>query len=278
MKDKVLYYYFDREPCRTNLRAVFRSKPDIRDEQFFSSNKPASFTFSKTVTGTLAGDSRFIYKGRFFEVAISDGSTGYIRDIFFKSEDVISKDSLQTSCLLSLSPEQLHIRLDQYIGLEQQENLRRNAALQAKRQEEEEAKRNRVQRERVSVVQATRYVAELQAKYRGRLTFGSIALEKYINDFNIDCRVIPRRVPLRNILLARIAQGDTSKEVWLSTHVLSIGRSVRIFDQLQRRSGAKIEPAMVFEINDWGELRGVGISSEELLNTCFGSYGPIWKD
>ncbi len=265
VKDKVLYYYFDREECRKTPRAVFRSKPDFGDRQFFASTETESFTFVRRVDQY------------FFEVKISDGSLGYIRDIFFKSEDIGSKKSLQSACILSLPPEEVQRRLDQYIGLEQEENLRRAAALEARRQEEEDAKRNRLQNERDAATRSAKYVDELRTKYGRSLKYGSPAIEKYIGKFNIDCKIVARYVPLRNILLARIAQFNASGENSMTTFVLSNGRNLRIFDQIQLKGRAKFEPTLAFEINDWGELRGVGISSEAILNTCFGSFGPIWK-
>ena len=54
------------------------------------------------------------------------------------------------------------------------------------------------------------------------------------------------------------------------------GKSVRIYSDV-RKDGKPLGPVQLyFEINEWGELRSVAIRNEAVLNSCYGSYGPIW--
>jgi len=53
------------------------------------------------------------------------------------------------------------------------------------------------------------------------------------------------------------------------------GKSVRIYGEVHmngRSSGSSLD----WTINEWGELRAVGISNDAVLNSCFGSHGPVW--
>lgn len=43
------------------------------------------------------------------------------------------------------------------------------------------------------------------------------------------------------------------------------------------QDGRIIDDRVVFEINQWGELRSTNGKAEAVMNACFGSFGPIWK-
>lgn len=122
-----------------------------------------------------------------------------------------------------------------------------------------------------------KHVAKLEAAYRNRLHFESDEAARIVQTFNIDCRAPDgRSLPLRNLLYARLASMD-SKAAWLEIFAQERGSEVRIIDSLR---GPKI-PAdtntVAFKINKWGEVRPVGITVEAVLNSCFGSYEPIWR-
>lgn len=125
--------------------------------------------------------------------------------------------------------------------------------------------------------QNSEYVAKLESTFGKRLHFESNEAARIVQNFNIDCRAQDgRTLPLRNLLYARLASMD-SKTAWLETFVQERGGEVRIIDSLR---GPKIAPApdtLAFEINKWGDLRPIGFRAEAVLNACFGSSGPIWR-
>lgn len=96
-----------------------------------------------------------------------------------------------------------------------------------------------------------------------------------VESFDIECNAQDGRfLPLRNVLLARLAQMN-NPEIPVITNIDSRGKSVRIVDFIQMRNGQQ-HNSLVMEINEWGELIPHGITTEAILNSCFGSYGPIW--
>lgn len=120
------------------------------------------------------------------------------------------------------------------------------------------------------------YIAKLRSTYGGRLHFESAEAERIVRSFNIDCRARDGRyLPLINVLYVRLSQ-SSSKTIWLETDVQERGGEVRIVDTVR---GPKARPVseVSFEINKWGELRPIGITAEAVLNSCYGSYGPIWQ-
>jgi hypothetical protein len=122
----------------------------------------------------------------------------------------------------------------------------------------------------------TEYVANLRVTYGKRLHFGSAEAERIVRSFNIDCRSNGRYVPLINLLYARLAP-MTTKTLWLESYAQARGGEVRIVDILRGPAAHDTSERVSFEINKWGDLHPVGFTAEAVLNTCFGSYGPIWR-
>ena len=120
------------------------------------------------------------------------------------------------------------------------------------------------------------YIANLRAKYGHRLHFQSAEAERIVRSFNINCRVPDGRyLPLINVLYARLAEA-TSDRMWQESFVQSRGGEVRVIDVLRGPGLNSDEGQVSFEVDKWGELHVHGITTEAVLNTCFGSYGPIW--
>ncbi|RON06230.1 hypothetical protein [Pseudomonas brassicacearum] len=121
------------------------------------------------------------------------------------------------------------------------------------------------------------YAAALVATYGKRVHFADD--ESYLRTvaFKIDCRAQDGRVlPLGTLLLARVA--DSSQDaVWLESYVVLRGDELRVYDYLVRKDGSATQPTLRFEANRWGEFRAHGVRVEAVLNSCFGSYGPIWR-
>lgn len=120
------------------------------------------------------------------------------------------------------------------------------------------------------------YIQNLKRKYSSRLKYeGSYALGA-IQNFKLDCRASDGRyLPLENVLLAKLASMD-EKHAWLVIRADSRGDDVRIYDDLVGADGRVMNSTVSFELNKWGEIRSKGARMEAVLNSCFGSYGPIW--
>ncbi|WP_433704428.1 hypothetical protein [Paraburkholderia sacchari] len=129
---------------------------------------------------------------------------------------------------------------------------------------------------RLKAEHARNYVADLRAKYAAQISASSAQGMSVVSSFAIDCRAPDHRVlPLMNVLYATMAEiahmGGT-----LQYRIENRGSAVRIYSQAFKDGRPLGSPNLTFEINEWGELRPYGITAEALLNSCFGSYGPIW--
>lgn len=128
----------------------------------------------------------------------------------------------------------------------------------------------------VRVGKGETYAHALRKRYGNRLQFANGRARSVVEAFNIDCRSRDGRyVPLVNILYAKLAAVDSPK-AWQVTFVDSRGGKVRITDDVVTAEGKTIVSQVWGEINEWGELVLNGVRSEALLNTCGGSFGPIW--
>lgn len=119
--------------------------------------------------------------------------------------------------------------------------------------------------------------AELHSKYSKNVTYSSPRAEQIVKSFEIDCQAPDGRyVPLLNIMYAAIAAGDGK---WQTKYIVeNRGGNVRIIEKAFYLDGRPMQGGGVkFEINQWNELTPhLGITTEAILNTCLGSYGPIW--
>lgn len=122
------------------------------------------------------------------------------------------------------------------------------------------------------------YVDSLEQKYGDRIMYLTETAQLVVESFNIDCHSQDGRLlPLRNVLLARAASMH-NPDMPFTTLIDSRNNQVRIFDVLTSSDGDPIYESLAMEINEWGELIPYGsITAEAILNSCFGSYGQIWK-
>ncbi|MFC6327926.1 hypothetical protein [Alloalcanivorax gelatiniphagus] len=121
-----------------------------------------------------------------------------------------------------------------------------------------------------------RYIKELKRQYGGMLDYQDPYAEKAVRSFNIDCRSEDGRyLPLENVLLAKVASLHEEK-TWLRSRILSRGGEVRIYDDLIREGEGSVYSVLAFEINKWGDLVPHNSKVAAVMNSCYGSYGPIW--
>lgn len=120
------------------------------------------------------------------------------------------------------------------------------------------------------------YVFNLKKKYASRLRYETAYARTVVQGFDLDCRTRDGRyLPLENVLLARIASMDKG-QFKFTIRASSRGEDVRIYDDMTDASGGIVNTMVAFEINKWGEIRSPSIRMEAVLNSCLGSYGPIW--
>ena len=120
------------------------------------------------------------------------------------------------------------------------------------------------------------YLSQLKKKYSSRLTFSTSRAAEIVAAFDIDCRSRDRRyLPLMNVLYARLAAMDSDK-VWVITNVDNRGDEVRIVDSYMGKNGQLVPPRIAFVITKWDELQPLEMTTEALMNLCYGSYGPLW--
>lgn len=170
------------------------------------------------------------------------------------------------------------------------EGLKARDAAQAKIRTEEKANRaaqelaERKKREEKSLkrrrdMEANResYIASLHQKYFKNLISSSPQALGIVTNFSIDCRAQDGRyLPLINVLYATMPAIEKMGGE-LRYIIEKKGERVRIYDVAYKNGKQVVAPSLRFEINEWGELRPHGITVEAILNSCFGSYGPIWE-
>jgi len=120
------------------------------------------------------------------------------------------------------------------------------------------------------------YIERLRERYGQRIEFENQAARDAVVSFDINCHSRDGRfLPLVNVFLAKLAAVD-SKRSHLTILVESRGGATRVRDRLMS-DGRIVDDRVVFEINQWGELRSTNGKAEAVMNACFGSFGPIWK-
>jgi len=120
------------------------------------------------------------------------------------------------------------------------------------------------------------YIQRLRERYGQRIEFENQAARDAVVCFNINCHSRDGRfLPLVNVFLAKLAAVDSNRS-HLTILVESRGGTTRVRDRLMN-DGRIVDDRVVFEINQWGELRSTNGKAEAVMNACFGSFGPIWK-
>lgn len=145
------------------------------------------------------------------------------------------------------------------------------------RLEEAKAKERQVQLTEAAQKKARlENIAVLRTKYGNAIQAESPEGYQIVSQYKIDCRTPDRReLPLMTVLqvTARELANMGSK---MTFTIQNRGKAVRIYSDV-RKDGKSLGPVQLyFEINEWGELRSVAIRNEAVLNSCYGSYGPIW--
>lgn len=143
----------------------------------------------------------------------------------------------------------------------------------------EKAKREEDNKRKALAIEANRmaYIASLHEKYSNNLISSSPQALGIVANFSIDCRAQDGRyLPLINVLYATMASIEKMGGE-LRYIIESKGEQIRIYDVGYKNGKQVVAPSLRFEINEWGELRPHGITVEAILNSCFGSYGPIWE-
>lgn len=122
----------------------------------------------------------------------------------------------------------------------------------------------------------TPYIRDLKKRYSSRLKYKSEYAKKRVQDFYIACNTSDGRLlPLENVILAKLESGDR-ENAWLVAYADSRGSTVRIYDNLVDKSGKTIHSSLAFVIDEWDELRVISARVDAIMNTCYGTYGPIW--
>jgi hypothetical protein len=120
-----------------------------------------------------------------------------------------------------------------------------------------------------------RYIQQLHAKYANSVISESADAYRIVSRYKIDCRMPDGRVlPLINVLYASLAMGVGDR---MTFRLQGRGQQVRIYAHIYyknvKNSG---EPQLFYQINEWGDLKLVGIPTEAVLSGRVGFHGPIW--
>lgn len=159
--------------------------------------------------------------------------------------------------------------LKQEVALQlQSEKLRADEA----RAQERKARQTEVEQKKARLEN----IARLNAKFGSAIQADSSDGYQIVSQFKIDCRTPDRReLPLMTVLQVTV-QELANLGSRMTFNIQTRGKSVRIYSDV-RKDGKPLGPTQLyFEINEWGELRSVAIRNEAVLNSCYGSYGPIW--
>lgn len=120
------------------------------------------------------------------------------------------------------------------------------------------------------------FIERLHAKYSGNLVADRDEGRRRVANFKINCKTPDGRVlPLAHALYASMAEidGVGGKLIF---NIKSRGQQVRVYAEPYRNGKIFGEPQLYYLLNEWDELRPVGITTEAVINTCFGSHGPLW--
>ena len=119
------------------------------------------------------------------------------------------------------------------------------------------------------------YIKDLRTKYFRQITSDSPEALRIVSSFIIDCQSPDHRVmPLLHALYVQASEAAAMGGEY-RFRLKNSGKSVRIYGEVHmngRSSGSSLD----WTINEWGELRAAGISNDAVLNSCFGSHGPVW--
>jgi hypothetical protein len=200
-----------------------------------------------------------------------DGDIGKLADLKLKLQQKAYHDSFANAD----TSDKLQQFIDAY-----QDNDPENLVPQARKklvQARAAEAHQRQEADRLKAERARNYVAGLRSKYAGQISASSAQGMSIVSSFVIDCRTDDRRaLPLLNVLYATMAE-VTQMGGSLKYRIENRGSDVRIYGQALSKDQRPLGPPnLTFEINEWGDLHPYGITTEALLNACFGSYGPIW--
>lgn len=121
-----------------------------------------------------------------------------------------------------------------------------------------------------------RYIGQLHAKYAANIVSDSDEGRRQVMGYKINCKVPDGRVlPLAHALYASIAQID-GMGGRLVFRIKSRGQQVRIYAETFKNGKMLGDPELYYQLNEWGELRPIGLTTEAVLNACVGSHGPLW--
>lgn len=160
------------------------------------------------------------------------------------------------------------VQKQEQIAMQQAERKR----LEEQRQQEKTARQASIDKDKNRL----QYIQRLHSKYSGNIVADSPEGRRIMETFKIPCKVPDGRVlPLKHALYASMAQIDGMGGKMLM-HIQNRGPNVRIYAETYKDGKPLGEPTLYYQLNEWGELRPVGIRSEAVLNACVGSQGPIW--
>jgi len=121
------------------------------------------------------------------------------------------------------------------------------------------------------------YAKQLHAEFGHLVTYKTPDARLAVERFKIDCRAPDGRyLPLVNVLMAKAASGQGPRGMHMVIEADSRGDDVRIVDKVIDGNGREVYSRVGFELNKWGELRPVNITTDALYNACAGSHGAIW--
>lgn len=119
------------------------------------------------------------------------------------------------------------------------------------------------------------YTRKLEKQYSERIQFEDETAKYLVNNFKLDCRMEDHRyVPLRSILLTKLAQVD-SPGMWMTIRAVSRGDELRLYDVLHK-DGQPVMEIAALQLTKWGELESLNGKMEGIMSSCSGVHGPIW--
>lgn len=159
--------------------------------------------------------------------------------------------------------------------LKQEETQRKQAELQALQMQKTKAN-DEARAADDSKKARLQHIAGLQRKYRDNLIFSSAGAKGIVMTYAVACPTKETRsLPLKNLIFTQMDQvnrmGGTAK-----FFVENRGNEIRIFQAIYKDGKSMGNPEIAYEINSWGEMRPYALTKMALLNTCYGSAGPIW--
>lgn len=121
------------------------------------------------------------------------------------------------------------------------------------------------------------YIKNLHATRIKNIIFDDSYSRSIVENYHIDCKLPDKRyMSLLNVLLYAAknihdAGGDSS------FNVTNRNKSIRVYHTISKQGRTLVNNEIYLEINQWGDIRFLGVQPVAILTQCINTTNPIWN-